>query len=552
MAPDRRKDSYDLLALPLLWAPYALLTYRFNFLCDDAFITYRYARNWANGHGVRYNLGDHTPVEGYSNFLWVAICAAIDKIGANLLFWTPAISFVCGSVLLVMVYLVMRRRLELSLTVSCLATLLLGCSPAFAIWSTSGLETMPFSLLFFVTFYLLILKPNAAAPLMAAGFGIALSLMRVEGIYWALLFAPLMVVSRRLAGQEWRRSAVTYLLVLIAGYGAYWFWRYSYYQLPFSGSAYAKATFNWLVTKRGVKYVLVNWLTLVTPLLGYVGIAAALRKGRLAAGFAVVAIAVAVPCWAVVVGGDYMTMGRFLVPVLAFNVILSGWLIQDAWDGGLVRKLGGVVLAAALVIVGILPAWNVHLAPRDVIYSLTFRYRFYEKERTEFEQWRHQKGSAVIWSWMGITLKQYSEPGDTYVVDAIGARGYYSELFIYDCCGLVTPTVIEAQIWNLSTAGHERCSSSKIFFDKRPTYILTHAKTRGELRAAFEELKKKEYADRYVADFTPLVSPRPLGNLRYMVVVRIIEENDTAEAAWDRAFAKLERELSPEWGEGNK
>ncbi len=50
-------------------------------LSDDAFISYRYARNWADGHGPVFNPGQARPVEGYTNFLWTAFLAAALKIG---------------------------------------------------------------------------------------------------------------------------------------------------------------------------------------------------------------------------------------------------------------------------------------------------------------------------------------------------------------------------------------------------------------------------------------------------------------------------------------
>ena len=42
-----------------------------GWLADDAFISFRYSRNWANGEGLVYNAGER--VEGYTNFLWVAV-----------------------------------------------------------------------------------------------------------------------------------------------------------------------------------------------------------------------------------------------------------------------------------------------------------------------------------------------------------------------------------------------------------------------------------------------------------------------------------------------
>ena len=45
------------------------------FLCDDAFISFRYVRNLIEGHGLVFNPGER--VEGYTNFLWVLELAAL-------------------------------------------------------------------------------------------------------------------------------------------------------------------------------------------------------------------------------------------------------------------------------------------------------------------------------------------------------------------------------------------------------------------------------------------------------------------------------------------
>ena len=38
-----------------------------NLLFDDSFISYRYAANLADGHGITWNVGEK-PVEGYTHF----------------------------------------------------------------------------------------------------------------------------------------------------------------------------------------------------------------------------------------------------------------------------------------------------------------------------------------------------------------------------------------------------------------------------------------------------------------------------------------------------
>src|SRR4029450_2282074 len=54
----------------------------YRFLCDDAFISFRYAHNLASGQGLVFNPGFER-VEGYSNFLWVVVLAAFDALGAR-------------------------------------------------------------------------------------------------------------------------------------------------------------------------------------------------------------------------------------------------------------------------------------------------------------------------------------------------------------------------------------------------------------------------------------------------------------------------------------
>jgi hypothetical protein len=53
-------------------------------LTDDTYISMRYARHLANGHGLVWNIGE-APVEGFTNFLWVAWIALRVAAGLNTL-----------------------------------------------------------------------------------------------------------------------------------------------------------------------------------------------------------------------------------------------------------------------------------------------------------------------------------------------------------------------------------------------------------------------------------------------------------------------------------
>jgi len=85
-----------LLALSL--ALYAVMAVRLRFVCDDAYISFRYARNLAEGLGLVYNPGER--VEGYSNFLWVLAAAGLKACGLNVLLLMPILGALCGALLI--------------------------------------------------------------------------------------------------------------------------------------------------------------------------------------------------------------------------------------------------------------------------------------------------------------------------------------------------------------------------------------------------------------------------------------------------------------------
>ena len=71
---------------------FAHQTVEHRFVCDDAFISFRYAQHLAEGQGLVWNPGER--VEGYTNFLWVVSIA----IGMLLHIDPIALSLFLGSV----------------------------------------------------------------------------------------------------------------------------------------------------------------------------------------------------------------------------------------------------------------------------------------------------------------------------------------------------------------------------------------------------------------------------------------------------------------------
>ena len=81
-------DQRAVLVFILLIVAFIGHTFYFNYLTDDAFITFRYVRNMLDGHGLVYNTGER--VEGYTNFLWAMLVAGPAWLGADIV-WTARI-----------------------------------------------------------------------------------------------------------------------------------------------------------------------------------------------------------------------------------------------------------------------------------------------------------------------------------------------------------------------------------------------------------------------------------------------------------------------------
>jgi hypothetical protein len=189
---------------------------------DDAFISFRYGLSWASGCGPVYNCGQ-PPVEGYSNFLWVALSALVLRLGLDVVAVMRAVGLAGGFCALVLVALVCRRvNRERAAVVAPL--LGLASSPFWAVNAVSGLETLVATTSVLGAAYLTLgLAPGGAPP---ASGGRELRRPLLAGLAWALAYLvrpeglPLAAVSGiwTLAigvsrGRSWRASLTRAALV---------------------------------------------------------------------------------------------------------------------------------------------------------------------------------------------------------------------------------------------------------------------------------------------------------------------------------------------------
>jgi len=296
-------------------AAYAALVWRFWYVCDDAFISFRFARNWTRGFGLRFNPTEVTPVEGFTNFLWVAVCAVLERVALDVTLWAPVLSAACGVALLLRVWRTLTVELRLDPLAAFLAALALACFPPFALWSTSGLETMPFALCVYLGFEQLTRRSGVRRPAWTAIAAAAIVLMRADGIFWALALTGCVWIGEARVGRGDRRTLVIFAAAALATIGLYAAWRYAYFGDLVPNTARAKVGLSVLSMQRGVAYVTGFWATFVTPaLLLFGGILAVVRGTRRALMTTLLLLCWVPVCAAVLQGGDYMPMGGHWSP----------------------------------------------------------------------------------------------------------------------------------------------------------------------------------------------------------------------------------------------
>src|SRR5262245_44290897 len=277
----------------LLLCVLAVHALRWNYTVDDAFISFRYARNLAEDHGLVYNEGER--VEGYTNFLWVIVIAIPIVLGIDPVVASKALGLCAASGLVLLVMRVVGRRHGRALGFA--AGLVLAGDPAFALWSVAALATSLFLLFSFVALRPLLHDEPRLPASVGLWAGLA-ALTRPEGI---LLLACLLALGAvlRLPGSPARAALLFAALVV-----PHFVFRLAYYGDPLPNTFYAKTGGGPAVWGRGARY-LGDWIVRYgeIALLALALAGAGARRARIP-----LALAAAFGAYVIAVGGDGLTM----------------------------------------------------------------------------------------------------------------------------------------------------------------------------------------------------------------------------------------------------
>ena len=400
---------------------------------DDAWITFRYARQWAEGHGPYFNPGEQ--VEGYSNFLLMVVLAHVIRFAGPdaALPVAKGIGLVSSLLAIVGAGLLARRAAGAARwadVAGIAAAALVACSTGFAYHAMSGLETALYACL--LTWGVAGLASERDGPVMLGGLVLAAAaLARPEAPLVCAIACGVALAARARAERvrgpgiaapaalapSWRALLIATLLVVVAVLGQLAFRRWAYAGEWLPNTFYAKAGGS----GDRIGYVLT---ALFASFAGPLGLLLALagwivggRAARIAVTSAIVGgLGGVLP---LVTGGDWMPAHRLVVPYLPLLAVT----VSLGWARLLARaRRGGTGLLSTLMLLS---------APISLALQWGDRTRLAEGAAKETEGVR--TGHAALAAW----LRASTAPGDAIVLMDIGEVGYRCiEQRIVDVTGL--------------------------------------------------------------------------------------------------------------------
>lgn len=429
---------------------------------DDPWITFRYARNLVEGHGLVFNEGEY--VEGFSNPTWVLVSTLPVYANIEPLSFARFAGFLFGAALLGLLCFGAgdpRREIrdefdsgQSYLPRSGLGALLLVSAFPFAVWSISGLETALYTLLLFIYAGTLARAWNdgtLSSGILSGLCLFAVAASRPEGAMFFVLHAA--VVAGNWNGPA-RKALVAGSVTFLLTFGLFLLGRVSYYGEFLPNTAAAKIG-GGLVSSfaRGLGYLWGFFSGPAILLVIFAAVAVVLRVRALMTDSDVVYTdrVLTVACGAVLlqaffiiaVGGDWMPASRFIVPVLPLLCLMAA--------AALLRLPGFVrfVIVMFMLAAGFMDARN----------SPDIRWYRYAATYTEQRLVVEPLYRAADW------LEKNTGPEDTLAGSEAGILPYQSRLYFIDMLGLV-----DKHIADLPGAMHESIDATYIL-SRKPDFI---------------------------------------------------------------------------------
>lgn len=423
---------------------------------DDAYISFRYAKNFAQGNGLVFNIGQR--VEGYTNFLWTFILGFASKSGFDIVNASQCLGVAFAVLTLVLTYILalnVAKERGWPSYAAAIPPAILALYPGMAYWALSGMEVMLLSAL--VTGFYLMAFTDRHTPLTMIITGVLGALAAMTRLEIVLLW-PVVVAAQMLRNDVAPRKKIAAMLgigaTMVIIFGCYFLWRFSYYGELMPNTYYAKVGGSLVDRLRGgFMYSIEFMLCWLMPIALLLWIAAPMKRWSMAI-FTSIVIYVLYATWT---GGDHFPWLRFYFPIIPLVAVFVTEMVVKLADQFNFKNqyIVGVykfAISAALVVT------IAGIALRVDILSA-------QGHRLLVGKWQR------IGIWASRSLPQNS----SIVLAPIGVISYYCNNNIVDILGLTDKEIAHKGEFNPhEPPGHQR-DGSAIVFQRKPDIILGQA-----------------------------------------------------------------------------
>ncbi len=329
----KSNKALSVLGIVLLIALFLYLYKSLHFVQDDAYITFRYVKNFIAGHGLVFNIGEY--VEGYTNFLWLLILSLTTILGFGIELTSTNLSIFFGIISIVLTYNLTSSVLKSAddststtnkTLVALIPSSLLILTNSFGYWAVSGMETTLFISLIMISILIYFNQPEGRLKYSLPVIMFFTYLLRPEGILIFLLIYTHKAFYVFLRKNNFKTDIKKYIadvilfLLLVAIYTTF---RLLYFGYPLPNTYYAKSGSSLIYFRTGLDYFLnfcrANLLygfILIIPLYLFF-------KKRMDRKISFLIYFVFSYCLAVILlGGDVLAFYRFLLPVTPIIYLL--------------------------------------------------------------------------------------------------------------------------------------------------------------------------------------------------------------------------------------
>ena len=314
---------------------------RYFWLDDDMMISMRYARNLAEGQGLAWNAGDR--VEGYTNFLWTLVMAAVHLTGvadARAAVLVRIVNFVFLAGCFALSLRLLRVFAPRSRIAAPLLVLTMFMCPDVILWSAWGFETSLLTFLSLLFFVRVLSRGRDPLGFLALGL---IPLTRGDGLY---LFAAHALVA--LLVTPGRRETMKWLAIALVPAALHLVFRRAYYGDWLPNTYYLKVYGVEALNARGFAYGRAFVFDHAVLLVLAGGSALAILRSDLR-GVVLWVMVPAALAYVLLTGGDMFGFFRFFAHVMPLVFVFATVGLVTIARG----MLGRVVWASVLLLVSV-------------------------------------------------------------------------------------------------------------------------------------------------------------------------------------------------------